>query len=484
MTQLLFEDYILDNIHGYIALTEMECKIEKLPVFRRLRGIKQLGLTNWIFPGAEHTRYSHSLGVMHIADQMASKLHFTAYERQLIRLAGMLHDIGHYPLSHVGERAYKKDAAVLQHSLKETVTAFAQTLSHQHDEERDILTHTLMEKSPNPFHHEAIGEQVIRNSRPILDIFHQYGFNVEDVCAIITGDIQNQRLVKFVQILHAELDADRIDYLLRDTFSSGTAYGAFEINTLIKNLDMAHHTEFGVDVIGVNSKGIMSADQFLINRYFAYSQVFYHKHVSIITYMAEKIIDWLLATSEGGFPDKDTLRTWITRQDETDDYFNFTDRFFMDAIKRLDVHTTHCPPLIATMIDMLNHYITPEILEPAERHNIILSGLNNSQLLEGMAQSGLLENKYPPEGFLKIDQTFLTRHVPIGLFRQIYAEHHKAFGLTAPLESYEKHRLIHGVGVIQNDGGICLLTDAHASLVKDLCRHRTVFFRTYHMNRS
>lgn len=97
---------ILDNVHGLIGLTAVEDGLERLPIFKRLHSISQLGLSNRIFPCALHTRYTHSLGVMYVADQMAISLSFDDDERQLIRLAGMLHDIGHYPLSHDVESSY------------------------------------------------------------------------------------------------------------------------------------------------------------------------------------------------------------------------------------------------------------------------------------------------------------------------------------------------------------------------------------------
>lgn len=106
--RLIFTDKILDNVHGFIEFTQVEKELIELPVFKRLQGIKQLGLTNWIFPGAEHTRFIHSLGVMHVADQMAVQLGYDGEKRQLVRLSGLLHDIGHYPLSHVGERATRR----------------------------------------------------------------------------------------------------------------------------------------------------------------------------------------------------------------------------------------------------------------------------------------------------------------------------------------------------------------------------------------
>lgn len=111
-----FVDRILDPVHGFIDLTRVEQKIIELPIFKRMQSLKQLSLTNWVFPGAEHTRYMHSLGVMHIVDLMASNLKdenysvvFSDGQRQVLRLAGLLHDIGHYPLSHVTEYVYMQN---------------------------------------------------------------------------------------------------------------------------------------------------------------------------------------------------------------------------------------------------------------------------------------------------------------------------------------------------------------------------------------
>ena len=106
--EIIFVNYILDNVHGFIGLTKIEDQIERLPIFKRLQDISQLGLVKRIFPGALHNRYIHSLGVMYVIDQMALHLKvFNSAERQLLRLAGMLHDLGHYPLSHDVEQAYE-----------------------------------------------------------------------------------------------------------------------------------------------------------------------------------------------------------------------------------------------------------------------------------------------------------------------------------------------------------------------------------------
>ena len=106
---LQFSGKILDNVHGFIYYTEVEKKIMDTQLFKRLQSIKQLSVVNWIFPGSEHTRFIHSLGVMHIADRIAKQIGLDTNMRQVVRIAGLLHDIGHYPLSHVCEAPYKKD---------------------------------------------------------------------------------------------------------------------------------------------------------------------------------------------------------------------------------------------------------------------------------------------------------------------------------------------------------------------------------------
>ena len=90
------------------STTTNRWKIIESLYFKRLQSIKQLSVVNWVFPGSEHTRFIHSLGVMHIADKIAISLGLTCQDRKIVRLAGLLHDIGHYPLSHVCEAPYKK----------------------------------------------------------------------------------------------------------------------------------------------------------------------------------------------------------------------------------------------------------------------------------------------------------------------------------------------------------------------------------------
>ena len=164
--KIIFVDKILDPVHGFIDITEVEREIIALPVFKRLQSIKQLSLTNWVFPGAEHTRYIHSLGVMYIADLMALHLGiFTDEQRQILRLAGLLHDIGHYPLSHVTEYVYgdnliEEERTLYNHnsSIKSKIEKIG---------ERKIPEYMISRYS-SKMHHEKIGTEVIKSDENII----------------------------------------------------------------------------------------------------------------------------------------------------------------------------------------------------------------------------------------------------------------------------------------------------------------------------
>ena len=289
MTSLLYKDRVLDNVYGFIYLTAVEAEIVKLPVFARLMSIKQLSLTNRIFPGAEHSRYIHSLGVMYIIDKMAVALDYNSDDRQLARLAALLHDIGHYPLSHVGETAYLFASS--------PIFSTGDYLQTYEDEARKKLSKTKPDRidfTPiqRPFHHETIGTLIIKSDLNIRTIIEKYcpQIKIDDLCTIITGrydsDYNNSdgKLSSMIQLLHSELDADRMDYLLRDASFSGAAYGNFNIDVIINNLIEIDYGK--VKIVGIKPKAISAVDQYLMNRFFSYTQITFNRHVVALEIMA------------------------------------------------------------------------------------------------------------------------------------------------------------------------------------------------------
>jgi HD superfamily phosphohydrolase len=207
---LEFSDRIVDNVHGLINITQVEKEIIDLPIFKRLQHIKQQTLVSRIFPGAEHTRYSHSLGVMHIADKIAVKLNFNDNDRQLIRLAGLLHDIGHYPFSHSGESSYtikefdKIDFSYnhYKNDVFEKIDKVFPFEINEAGEQEFNLTDDYMKQSPKRFHHELVGQRILLSDRDILGIINKhcpYIDNIKDICDIITGIIRKPELAIHVQ---------------------------------------------------------------------------------------------------------------------------------------------------------------------------------------------------------------------------------------------------------------------------------------------
>jgi len=335
--RLSFVDRILDSVHGYIELTLVEKKIVELPIFKRLQSIKHLSLVSWVFPGAEHTRYSHSLGVMFLIDKMAVQLHYSDGDRQLLRLAGLLHDIGHYPLSHVGESAYKVIG------INYDSNPFIQSYTDQTLERIDAIAGPVKilsteRETGNPTHHEQIGAVIIENSQEIKGIIHRncpfIGENeIAYICDIITGNYNRDlRLSAMIQMLHSELDADRMDYLLRDASFSGTSYGV-DIGVLIKNLVLTSVN--GIEIVGIKPKGISAADQFLINRFFSTSQVIFNRHVAALEFMAQGVL-WYASNRMSEFPKIENVRESAIHYDTDPTFMRFTDHLFWNAVYELD----------------------------------------------------------------------------------------------------------------------------------------------------
>ena len=307
---IVFVGQILDNVHGFIPYTASEQAIMDTQLFKRLQSIKQLSVVNWVFPGSEHTRFIHSLGVMHIADKIAISLKLSSKERKFVRLAGLLHDIGHYPLSHVCEAPYRKPMFLEDLSDDELCKSINQRLL------RDVETFsvkgktTLMSKSDGR-HHEAVGALIVRTNQEIRDIIVR---ECEDehapdiISDIIIGNVEREQTDPLlVQIIHSELDADGIDYLMRDAMFSGTSFGSFEIEQLIRCLTIGEFE--GKRILCIIPKGIAAADQYLINKFFSYSQVVFNKHIVISEWMAECVIDWM-QKHHAIFPDGKTLEKW------------------------------------------------------------------------------------------------------------------------------------------------------------------------------
>ena len=266
-----------DPIHGFVKLSDKEMALINTRVFQRLRRIRQLAMTFLVYPGAVHTRFDHSIGVMHIAGRICAKLRELRRESVCkediarIRFSALLHDIGHGPFSHVSEALLEKYAP--------SQTQIGATREKIHEK---IFTREKI--------HEKITVDILETDPEINAILsaEERDFVVEMIRGQETQNWQRD-------IVSSELDADKMDYLLRDAYFAGVKYGVYDLEKLIEScLIDSDKTETS---LAINSKGIYALEQLLLARYHMTQQVYWHR-VSLIS--NEMIIRGITLAIEGG----------------------------------------------------------------------------------------------------------------------------------------------------------------------------------------
>ena len=225
-----------DPVHSYIHIHyEVIWNCLDSKEFQRLRRIRQLGGDFQVYPTAEHSRFSHSLGVYEIVRRMVTEVkslcvELTEYDKVCVMLAGLLHDVGHGPFSH----------------------AFEHVTNHSHEEytAKIILGNTELNAILR-----AVSEKLPQDIVSIIQHTHE-------------NDILNQ-------IVSGQLDADRMDYLLRDSYFTATSYGQFDLERILRTMRVRKTSE-GRKVIVVKYTGIHSVEDYIMARYQMYWQVYYH----------------------------------------------------------------------------------------------------------------------------------------------------------------------------------------------------------------
>ncbi len=241
-----------DNIHGDIALTADEWKVVNTATFQRLRSLKQLGMGHLVYPNATHTRFAHSLGVFHIMCRVLANLEHQDLDeehRAELRLAALLHDVGHYPYSHLMERV-----AIVTLTEEEIAKPDSRVISGTVDEypDHEELGRIILESQPDI--RQALGSRT--RAKKIGALFSRLEGN-------------HQQLSK---LIHSSLDMDRLDYLLRDAMAAGVPYGVIDLNYLLNNLRISPK-----GMLGVEEKAMAAAEHFLLARVFMHRVVYYHK---------------------------------------------------------------------------------------------------------------------------------------------------------------------------------------------------------------
>lgn len=228
---------IRDPIHGYIFITDIEKElIDSRPV-QRLRRLKQLAGAHLSYPGAEHSRFLHSLGVMHLAGVLANRLRQMGYltedDVQKARIAGLLHDVGHGPFSHMYEEVLDK---------------------HRH------MTH------------EDVAQWLIKESE-IKDILNRYGYLPNEISELSVGRLEKTDKLFMNQIIASQFDVDIMDFLVRDSYFTGVEYGKVDIYRLIDSIDVINN------VLAMDITASYALEAFIIARYEMFKAVYFHRTV-------------------------------------------------------------------------------------------------------------------------------------------------------------------------------------------------------------
>ncbi len=252
-----------DPVHGLIKLTDQEVAIiDQLP-FQRLRRIKQLAMAHLVYPGALHTRFDHSLGTLHTAgrilDQVADSAHLCYDDIRAVRLAALLHDIGHGPFSHVSE--YLLNA---HHKLPAPDIGAKEKI------------------------HEKLTVDIINNDPSIACLLTDA--DRESVTEIIKGS--NRRDIKR-DIVSSDLDADKVDYLSRDAHFTGVKYGIFDLEKVYESF--VYMNQGQESFLGIREAGIFAIEQLILAKYHMTQQVYAHRVRVITDYMIVRGLELAIA---------------------------------------------------------------------------------------------------------------------------------------------------------------------------------------------
>ncbi len=266
---------IQDPVHGNIPIDGIFLEVMDRPEMQRLRSVKQLGLGYLVFPGANHTRFEHCLGAYHLSGRMANAIGLSKEDSDTVRMAGLLHDVCHPPFSHSLE-AIMEDSTGLDHMELARALITGKVRNHK------AIDDDLFDGLP------SIGEEISR-----------YGIDPEEVCNLIAyPDSNSDNLDNFIekhdyfpskdyahQIIHGPVDADQMDYLMRDAHYTGISHGTIDCDRLINTMKVHN------DRIVIRRGGITAAEGLMVSRSLMYTSVYFHETTRIAEKMLRKAVE-------------------------------------------------------------------------------------------------------------------------------------------------------------------------------------------------
>lgn len=275
------ETVIRDPLYGFIKLNERELAILQSKPMQRLRNIKQLGNTSLVYPSGNHTRFEHSLGAFHLAGEICSKIRLPKDCVQNVKFAALLHDSGHGAYSHLFETALK-------------------TINDDPNISHEDITVKIIREDP------TISSE-IKKPDEVLDCFKD------------TQSIE-------ASIISSELDCDRMDYLRRDSYHVGVAYGLYDIPRIMENL--VHRNSGKQSYLAIQKKAMDAVENYRLARYAMFKQVYSHHSVIACDSMLERAIE---ISSKNGSMKKMVLK--VSNRKFLEEYLNLDDSKLINILK-------------------------------------------------------------------------------------------------------------------------------------------------------
>ncbi|MCW3131616.1 MAG: HD domain-containing protein [Candidatus Methanospirare jalkutatii] len=274
---------VRDPIHGYIRLDDLAIDILDTREMQRLRRIRQLGFSYLVYPGANHTRFEHSLGVFHLTSVLLEHLNVREETEELLA-AALIHDIGHGPYSHVSEPLIRKFTGKSHEDIEDIVLGNATTADAEDGDARRVRQRAGAKR----------GER--GDARTVTEVLEHHDLDKRKVLSFVKGT------EKLSGILKGEIDADKMDYLVRDAYYTGVAYGIIDNIRLIQGISM-----FEGEIV-LTEKGIIPAEYLIFSRFLMYPTVYNHHTTRIAQAMFIRALEAYLEECEDARAFAFTLR--------------------------------------------------------------------------------------------------------------------------------------------------------------------------------
>jgi HD superfamily phosphohydrolase len=239
--------FIKDPIHGYVRISQTERSVIDTEPLQRLRRIRQLAGSEFVYPAANHTRFEHAIGAMHLAGALSETLpiDLSQHQQSQLRLAALLHDVGHGPFSHAFE--------------------------------------PLMAKYLGKNHEDFVPWLV--NQTEIAERLETAGFNAKTLGRLAIGKLRDKKRPYLDQIISGGVDVDKMDYIVRDSFHTGAGYGSIDVHRLLYTMDIIDGN------LSVDGTAVATLESFLLARFESFRTIYFHRASRAVQIMIVKALE-------------------------------------------------------------------------------------------------------------------------------------------------------------------------------------------------